>query len=47
MPCTRSAGLYYHDDARLAVAFETDGDQVRIRFSEGALEAVGRRIVWS
>jgi hypothetical protein len=47
MPCTQSAGLHYHDDARLAVPFEIDGDHLRIRFSEGALEAFGRRIVWS
>jgi len=37
--------LDYHDDARMAVPFEIDGDHLRIRFSEGALEAVGRRIV--
>jgi hypothetical protein len=47
MPCTQSAGLHYQDDARLAVPFEIDGDHLRIRISEGALEAVGRRIVWS
>ena len=37
--------LDYHDDARMAVPFEIDGDSLRIRFSEGVLEAVGRRIV--
>ncbi len=37
--------LDYHDDARMAVPFEIDGDHLRIRFSEGVLEAVGRRIV--
>lgn len=36
--------LDYHDDARMAVPFQFDGDHVRIRFSEGVLEAVGRRI---
>ncbi len=36
--------LDYHDDARMAVPFEIDGVHVRIRFSEGVLEAVGRRI---
>jgi methionyl-tRNA formyltransferase len=36
--------LDYHDDARMAVPFEIDGDHVRIRFSEGILEAVGRCI---
>ena len=36
--------LDYHDDARMAVPFEIDGDHLRIRFSEGVLEAVGRRI---
>lgn len=36
--------LNYHDDARMAVPFEIDGNHVRIRFSEGVLEAVGRRI---
>ncbi len=36
--------LDYHDDARMTVPFEIDGDHVRIRFSEGVLEAVGRRI---
>ncbi len=36
--------LDYHDDARMNVPFEIDGDHVRIRFSEGVLEAVGRRI---
>jgi methionyl-tRNA formyltransferase len=36
--------LAYHDDARMAVPYEIDGDRVRIRFSEGVLEAVGRRI---
>jgi len=39
--------LDYHDDARMAVPFEIDGDCVRIRFSEGVLEAVGRRIAES
>jgi len=39
--------LNYHDDARMAVPFEIDGDQVRIRFSDGVLEAVGRRITES
>jgi len=34
--------LDYHDDARMAVPYEIDGDRVRIRFSEGVLEAVGR-----
>jgi len=34
--------LDYHDDARMAVPFEIDGDRLRIRFSEGILEAVGR-----
>jgi methionyl-tRNA formyltransferase len=37
--------LDYHDDARMAVPFEIDGGHLRIRFSEGVLEAVGRRIV--
>jgi methionyl-tRNA formyltransferase len=37
--------LDYHDDARMAVPFEIDGDHLRIRFSEGVLEALGRRIV--
>ncbi len=37
--------LDYHDDARMAVPFEIDGDHLRIRFSEGVLEAVGRRTV--
>ncbi|MCK5361356.1 MAG: hypothetical protein KAR22_00215 [Gammaproteobacteria bacterium] len=36
--------LEYHDDARMAAAFEIYGDRVRIRFSEGVLEAVGRCI---
>jgi len=36
--------LDHHDDARMAVPFEIDGDRVRIRFSEGVLEAVGRRV---
>ncbi len=36
--------LDYHDDARITVPFEIDGDHLRIRFSEGVLEAVGRRI---
>ncbi len=36
--------LDYHDDARMTVPFEIDGDRIRIRFSEGVLEAVGRRI---
>jgi len=36
--------LDYHDNARMAVPFEIDGDHVRIRFSEGMLEAVGRCI---
>jgi methionyl-tRNA formyltransferase len=36
--------LDYHDDARMAVPFEIDGDRVRIRCSEGVLEATGRRI---
>jgi methionyl-tRNA formyltransferase len=36
--------LDYHDDARMAVPFEIDGDQVRIRFSDGVLDAVGRCI---
>ena len=39
--------LDYHDDARMAVPFEIDADHVRIRFSEGVLEAVGRRIAES
>ena len=34
--------LDYHDDARMAVPFEIDGDSLRIRFSQGVLEAVGR-----
>ena len=37
--------LDYHDDAGMAVPFDIDGDPLRIRFSEGVLEAVGRRIV--
>jgi methionyl-tRNA formyltransferase len=36
--------LEYHDDARTAAPFEIDGDRVRIRFSEGVLEAVGRYV---
>lgn len=36
--------LDYHDDARMAVPFEIEGDHVRVRFSEGVLEAIGRRI---
>lgn len=36
--------LDYHDDARMAVPFEIEADRVRIRFSEGVLEAVGRRV---
>jgi methionyl-tRNA formyltransferase len=36
--------LDYHDDARMTTPFEIDGNHVRIRFSEGVLEAVGRRI---
>ncbi len=36
--------LDYHDDARMAIPFEIDGDRLRIRFSEGVLEAVGRRV---
>ncbi|GMQ96075.1 MAG: methionyl-tRNA formyltransferase [Gammaproteobacteria bacterium] len=39
--------LDYHDDARMAVPFEIAGDQVRIRFSDGVLEAVGRCIAES
>ena len=39
--------LDYHDDARMSVPFEIDGDHVRIRFSEGVLEAVGRPIAES
>ncbi len=35
--------LDYHDDARMAVPFEFDGERVCIRFSEGVLEALGRR----
>jgi len=35
--------LDYHDDARMAVPFEIEGDNVRVRFSEGVLVAVGRR----
>jgi methionyl-tRNA formyltransferase len=34
--------LDYHDDARMAVPFEIGGDSLRIRFSQGVLEAVGR-----
>ncbi len=53
VPCEVDAGdavlvleqaLDYHDDARMAVPFEIDGEHVRVRFSEGVLEAVGRRI---
>ena len=36
--------LAYHDDARMAVPYEFDAERVRIRFSEGVLEAVGRRL---
>jgi methionyl-tRNA formyltransferase len=36
--------LDYHDDARMAVPFEIDGELVRIRCSEGMLEAIGRRL---
>ena len=36
--------LDYHDSARMTVPFEIDGDHVRIRCSEGVLEAVGRCI---
>ena len=34
--------LAYHDDARMAVPYTIDGGEIRIRFSEGVLEAVGR-----
>jgi methionyl-tRNA formyltransferase len=34
----------YYDDARMTAPFEIQNDQIRIRFSEGVLEAVGRRI---
>lgn len=34
----------YYDDARMAAAYEIDGDRIRIRFSEGVLEAIGRCI---
>jgi len=33
--------LAYHDDARMAVPYAIDGGVVRVRFSEGVLEAVG------
>ena len=36
--------LDYHDDARMIVPFEIEGNLLRIRFSEGVLEAVGRCI---
>jgi methionyl-tRNA formyltransferase len=36
--------LDYYDDARMVVPFEIDGEKLRIRFSEGVLEALGRRI---
>ena len=36
--------LDYHDDTRMAIPFEIDGDRVRVRFSEGVLEAIGRRV---
>lgn len=39
--------LDYYDDARMVVPFEVDGDKVRIRFSEGVLEALGRRVAGS
>jgi len=47
MPCTQLAGFQYHDDVRFGAPFEFDGDHLRIRFSEGVLEAVGRRIAES
>ena len=39
--------LDYHDDARMAVPYEVDGERVSIRFSEGVLEAVGRPVTTS
>ena len=36
--------LDYYDNARMAVPFEIDGELVRVRFSEGILEAIGRRL---
>ena len=37
--------LAYHDDARMAVPYAVDGGDVRIRFSQGVLEAIGRVVV--
>ena len=34
--------LAYHDDARMAQPYTADGDEMRIRFSDGVLEAIGR-----
>lgn len=34
----------FHDDARMAEPFTIDGQVLRIRFSEGVLEALGRRL---
>ena len=34
--------LAYHDDARMAVPYVADGSALRIRFSDGVLEATGR-----
>lgn len=36
--------LEYHDDARMAVPFEVDGENLWIRFSDGVLGAVGRLV---
>ena len=38
------SALEYYDDARMTAPFEIQNDQIRIRFSEGVLEALGRRI---
>ena len=36
--------LEYHHDTRMATPFDVDGDRVRIRFSDGVLEALGRSV---
>jgi len=38
------SAVKYYDDARMTAPFEIQNEQIRIRFSEGVLEAVGRRI---
>lgn len=36
--------LEFYDDARMLAPFEIDADKIRIRFSEGVLEALGRQL---